>query len=90
MPPFETSKKFVPNWRSIMTSTSAIVIAGKERMIRKEVISVIQVKTGSRIMVMPGARRLMIVTMKFSAAAIEATPSIWSPSTQKSVAWVGL
>jgi len=33
--------------------------------------SVIHVNTGSRIMVIPGARRLMIVTMKLSAAAIE-------------------
>ena len=90
MPPLDTSKKFVPNWRSNITSTSAMVIAGKERMMRKDVISVIHVNTGRRIIVMPGARRLMMVTMKFSAAAMEATPSSCRPRIQKSVAWVGL
>ena len=68
MPPLDTSKKLVPKSRSIMSSTSAIVIAGKARTIRNEVKSVIQVKTGRRIIVMPGARMLMIVTMKLSAA----------------------
>jgi hypothetical protein len=82
MPPPDTSKKFVPNCRSIISSTSAIVMAGKERMIRKEVTSVIHVNTGSRIIVMPGARMLMIVTMKFSEAAIDATPRSCSPITQ--------
>ena len=67
----DTSKKFVPKRRSIIISTSAIVIAGKARMMRKDVTSVIQVKTGRRIIVMPGARRLMIVTMKLSEAAMD-------------------
>ena len=82
MPPPETSKKKVPNWRSIMTSTSAMVMKGKDRTMRKEVTSVIQTNTGSRIMVIPGARMLMIVTMKFSEAAMDATPSNWRPMTQ--------
>ena len=38
-----------------------------------------------RIIVMPGARRLMMVTMKLKAPAIEATPSTWIPSAQKSI-----
>ena len=42
------------------------------------------------IMVIPGARRLMIVTMKFRAAAMEATPSSCRPITHMSTAWVGL
>ena len=54
MPPPETSKKLVPKLRSIITSTSAIVMAGKERTIRNDVTSVIQVNTGRRIIVMPG------------------------------------
>ena len=58
-------------------------------MIRNEVKSVIHVNTGRRIIVMPGARRLMIVTMKLSAAAIDATPSSWRPMTHMSMAWVG-
>ena len=73
-----------------MISTRAIVIAGKESTIRKDVKRVIHVKTGRRIIVMPGARRLMIVTMKLSAAAIEATPRSCRPMTHMSIACVGL
>ncbi len=40
---------------------------------------------GMRISVMPGARMLMIVTMKLNAAASEAMPRIWRPMTQKSM-----
>jgi len=85
MPPLATSKKPVPKERSIMSSTSAMVIAGKERMMRKAVKSVIQVNTGRRIMVRPGARMLMIVTMKFSDPMTEETPRIWRPMIQRSV-----
>jgi len=84
-PPLETSKKVVPKERSIINSTRAIVIAGKERIIKKAVIKVIQVKTGRRIIVMPGARRLMIVTMKLSEPMTDETPSTCKPSTQRSV-----
>ena len=61
------------------------MIAGNARISRNEVTKVIQVNNGIRINDMPGARRLMIVTMKFNAAAIELTPRIWRPSTQKSI-----
>ena len=43
---------------------------------------VIHTNTGSLIIVMPGARMLIIVTMKFSDAAMEATPRSCSPITQ--------
>ena len=59
-------------------------MAGKAMMISTEVIRVAQVKIGMRIIDMPGARRLMMVTMKLKAPAIEATPRICRPSTQKS------
>ena len=52
---------------------------------RKEITRVIQQKTGIRIRLMPGARRLRIVTMKFAAATMEAIPRIWRPSSQKSI-----
>jgi hypothetical protein len=52
---------------------------------RKAVIKVIQVKTGRRIIVMPGARRLMIVTMKFSEPTTDETPSTCRPRTHRSV-----
>ncbi len=89
-PPPETSKKLVPKLRSNITKTSAMAMAGKARMSRKLVTSVIQVNTGRRIMVRPGARRLMIVTMKLSEATMEETPSTCRPSTQKSVASSGV
>ena len=73
-----------------MISTNATVMNGNESTMRKAVIRVIQVKTGRRIMVMPGARILIIVTMKFSEAAIEATPSNWSPIIHMSTEWSGV
>ena len=57
-----------------------MVIAGKERMRRKEVNNAIHVNTGRRIIVMPGARMLMIVTMKLSEAAIEAMLALGPPA----------
>ena len=59
-------------------------MAGKAKMIRIETISVVQVKIGMRIIFMPGARKLKIVTMKLNEAAMEATPRICRPSIQKS------
>ena len=50
-------------------------------MSRKATISVIQMKTGSRIIVMPGARMLMIVTAKLSAAISDDRPSASRPIT---------
>ena len=67
-----------------MSSTKAIVMAGKARMIRKLTIRVIQVKTGILIMVMPGARMLMIVVMKLKEARRLASPSICNEKIQKS------
>jgi hypothetical protein len=43
---------------------------------RNAVTSVIHTNTGMRIKVMPGARILMIVMMKFTAPARDATPRI--------------
>ena len=67
-------KKFVPNSRSKSSWMSATVRTGSERMSRNATTSVIQTKTGSRIIVMPGARMLMMVTAKFSAAISDETP----------------
>ena len=51
---------------------------------RKLTISVIQVKTGNLIIVMPGARMLMMVVMKLKEASSDATPSNWREKIQKS------
>ena len=45
--------------------------------------------TGMRIRVMPGARMLMMVTMKLKPASIDAMPRICRPSIQKSMLWPG-
>ena len=89
-PPLETSKKFVPKCRSKITSTSAMAMEGMARMSRKLVISAIQVNTGTRIIVMPGARRLMIVVMKFSEATMDDTPSTCRPTVQRSAEMSGV
>ena len=46
---------------------------------RNDVTSDIQMNTGIRMKVMPGARMLMIVTMKLTAPASDATPRICKP-----------
>ena len=58
---------------------------GIAKMIRNEVTSVIHTKTGMRKSVIPGARMLIIVTMKLKPPAIDATPKIRSPKAQKSI-----
>ena len=59
-----------------------MVRGGKAKMMRKETMSVIQAKSGMRMRVMPGARRLRIVMTKLKPAAVVPTPMIWRPSTQ--------
>ena len=65
-------------------------MAGSARMRRKLVTSAIQQNTGRRIIVRPGARMLMIVTMKFSEATIEERPRTCRPIAQRSVASSGV
>src|SRR5439155_1532589 len=59
-------------------------MGGKARAIRNCTTSVIHTKTGMRIIVMPGARMLRIVTMKLIAAITDETPRIWRLRIQKS------
>ena len=54
-----------------------MAIAGNARISRKLTTRVIQVNTGSFIMVIPGARILIMVVMKLKEAKREATPRIW-------------
>ena len=61
------------------------MIDGNASSSRTIVISDIQQKIGRRMKPMPGARMLMMVTKKFSAAASDATPSTCRPSIQKSM-----
>ena len=64
-------------------------MAGKDMMISTWVTRVAQVKAGRRIIVMPGARILMMVVVKLIPPAIEETPRTERPITQKSTARLG-
>ena len=83
-PPDAGMKKWVPKFRSMVSSMRPTVITGKASTSRMEVIRVIQMNTGIRIRLMPGARRLMIVTMKLKPAANDEIPSTCNPRPQKS------
>ena len=86
MPPRATSKKLVPKERSIISSTSAIVMAGNDRMIRNAVKSVIQVNTGRRIIVSPEAAHVDDGHNEIQRTDhTDETPKICSPITQRSV-----
>ena len=67
-------KKWVPKLRSITSSSNPTVMTGKARTSSRDVMRVIQTKTGMRINVMPGALMLMMVTVKFNAPATEDAP----------------
>ena len=47
-------------------------------------MKLIQTNIGMRMSVMPGPRMLTMVTKKLTAAASDAMPRIWRPTTQKS------
>ena len=85
--PAAGAKKSVPKKRSNMRRMSATVMAGKASTTRNCTTSDIQMKTGMRIRVMPGARMLTMVTMKLKPASMDAMPRICSPSIQKSMLW---
>jgi len=55
---------------------SPTVIIGNANTTRNCTTRVIHTNTGSRIMVMPGARMLRMVTMKLKPAARDETPRI--------------
>ena len=57
---------------------------------RNWAMNVIHTKIGMRIRLMPGARMLMMVTIRLMAPVSDAMPRIWRPNTQKSMLWAGL
>ena len=59
---------------------SATAMIGTAKSSRNEVVSVIHTNIGMRMKVMPGARMLMMVTMKLMADASDDTPRIWIPT----------
>ncbi len=63
---------------------SAAVMIGIANSVRNATTSIIHVNTGIRMNVMPGARRLRIVTMKLIADVVDAIPRMMMPTAQKS------
>ena len=55
-----------------------------------EVMRIVQVNTGIRNIVIPGARIVMIVTAKFTAPRMVATPPTARPKTHRSPPTPGL
>src|SRR5437016_2408472 len=83
-PPATNWKKCAPRGRSSNSMTLAAVRLGIAKSSRKAVIRVIHVNNGIRLIVIPGARILRIVTTKLSEPAIEEIPRRSIPSSQKS------
>jgi hypothetical protein len=67
-------EELVPKWRSVSSMVTAPASTGIVAISRKAVISQPQAKSGSFIIVMPGARRLKMVTMMLIEPRIEETP----------------
>ena len=74
-------KKLVPKSRSNVSSTRATAITGMANSRRKFTTSVIHVNTGMRMKLIPGARILMMVTIRLTALVSDAMPRIWMPMT---------
>src|SRR2546428_12831284 len=86
--PAVTSKKCVPSTRSNSRNVIATVMNGTASTVRNAVTSCAQVKSVMREKVMPGARRVKIVTMKLRAPRIDESPMICRPRIQKSWPWL--
>ena len=87
--PASTEKKVASKERWNIRRNSATVMTGMANSSRNCTTMTIQVKIGTFIRLMPGARMLMTVTMRLIAPVREAIPVIWRPSAQKSTPLVG-
>ena len=77
--PAAGSKNGAPKSRSNISRNSATVITGRANSSRNWVMSSIQVSTGMRIRVMPGARMFRQVTIRLMDETSEARPRICRP-----------
>jgi hypothetical protein len=88
MPPSAGSKNEPPRLRSISSSTRAAVNTGVASSTSSEVTSIVQLNSGIRNMLMPGARMLKMVVRKLTAPRIEEVPTSSSDAIHRSVAMV--
>ena len=78
-PPPAAEKKLVPKCRSVSIMVTAPARTGITMINRKAVISQVHTNRGIFISVMPGARRLKIVTMMLMAPRIDEIPIRCTP-----------
>ena len=83
-PPLAGSKIKLPNKRSDSRARNAAASAGKASNTRIEVSRTFQVKIDILNIVIPGARIVKIVVMKFTPPRIVPTPLIARPISQRS------
>jgi len=69
-PPFDGSNTWKPNRRSSSRRTFAIDRLGSANTTANEVASMLHTYSGMRLMDMPGARILKMVTMKLMAPTV--------------------
>ena len=82
LPPMALVKKWNPAVRSSASMTQATVKAGNAKIISTLVTSTVQVNSGRRSSVMPGARHLMMVTRKLMPVMVEPIPEISTAHSQ--------
>ena len=75
VPPPAGSKKVVLKFRSVNNIVIAPAKTGKDNNSKNTVIKIDQTNSGSRSIVIPGARILNIVVIKFIAPSIDETPA---------------
>ena len=76
LPPRSVVKKCIPNTLSSDKSPSATVSIGKAKTTNSIEPSAVQVNIGMRLSVMPGARRRIMVTIKFMPDSRVPRPAI--------------
>ena len=81
-PPMPFVKKCMPSVRSSASIAQATVRAGNAKIIKTEVMNTVQVRSGMRNIVMPGARHLMIVTRKLMPVMVEPKPDMSTAQIQ--------
>lgn len=83
-PPPVGSKNVVFIFRSVSNMVIAPARTGRERSSRKVVMRMDQTNKGTRSIVIPGARILIIVVMKLIEAIIEEAPARWREKIARS------
>ena len=82
--------KMPPIWRSASSSAIATTSTGNEATTMKQVASIVQVKTGIRSIVIPGARCRRIVSRMVMPISSEPKTASATPITQRSIPTPGV